>query len=52
MYTKLEITCSNVIFFLLDLIFCLYPPLQSLLPGYVIKDAVEESNYYESDHDS
>ena len=49
MYTKLEIiTCSDDIFFLLDLVFCLFPPLQSLLPGYVIKDAVEEN--YESDH--
>ena len=27
-----------------------FPPLQSLVPGYVIKDAVEEN--YESDHDS
>ena len=27
-----------------------FPPLGSLVPGYVIKDAVEES--YESDHDS
>ena len=27
-----------------------FPPLQSLVPGYVIKDAVEEN--YGSDHDS
>ena len=31
-------------------IFFLFPPLQSLVPGYVIKDAVQEN--YESDHDS
>ena len=41
-------TCSNVIFFLFDPFFFLFPPLGSLVPGYVIKDAVEE-NY---DHDS
>ena len=48
-YTKTEITCGNVIFFLLDFVFFLFPPLRSLVPGYVIKDAVEEN--YESDHD-
>ena len=47
-YTKIEITCSNVIFFLFDPVFFLFPPLRSLVPGYVIKDAVEEN--YESDH--
>ena len=46
----MEITCSNVVFFLFDPYFYLFPPLRSLVPGYVIKDAVEEN--YESDHDS
>ena len=50
-YTKIEITCSNVVFFLFDPLFSsLFPPLGGLVPGYVIKDAVEEN--YESDHDS
>ena len=30
--------------------FLLFPPLRSLVSGYVIKDAVEEN--YETDHDS
>ena len=39
-----------MIIFLFDPVFFLVPPLWSLVPGYVIKDAVEEN--YESDHDS
>ena len=35
---------------LFEPVFSLFPPLRSLVPGYVIKDAVEEN--YESDHDS
>ena len=50
MYTQIEIACSNVPYILRDLVFCLFPPLRSLLPGYVIKDAVDEN--YESDQDS
>ena len=37
-------------FFLFDPVFFLFPPLLSLVPGYVIKDAVEVN--YENDHDS
>ena len=51
MYTKLEITCTAMWYFShYDFVFCLLAPLWSQLPGYVIKDAVEEN--YESDHDS
>ena len=39
-----------MIFVLFDPYFFLFPPLRSLVSGYVIKDAVEEN--YESDHDS
>ena len=49
-YTNIEITCGNVIFFLFDPVFCMFPPLWSLVSGYVIKDAVEKN--YERDHDS
>ena len=49
-YTNIEITCSNVIFFLFDPVFCMFPPLWNLVSGYVIKDAGEKN--YESDHDS
>ena len=45
----MEITCSNVVF-LFDPFFSFLLPLQSLVPGYVIKAAVEEN--YESDYDS
>ena len=46
----LSLLRNIVIFVLFDPYFFLFPPLRSLVPGYVIKDAVEEN--YESDHDS